>query len=118
MLFTSTSRTLATGAIAAVIAVAAVMPSASAQDLRSADARAAGLTTPAAHDLRSADARVTGAIPSIEQRAPAGGPSAPSGFDWVSAAIGAAGTGLLIVVLGGISTLGLAGRRRTLGVRS
>jgi hypothetical protein len=135
------TRTQAFGA--AIAAVAAVAPAAFAQDLRSPDARAAGQqatpaaqdprsadarvavqpATPAADDLRSADARVPqrfDPIAAVPQAPPVDVPSTPSGFDWVSAGVGAAaGAALLLVAVTAISLLGIAGRRRgTLGLRS
>ena len=94
------------------------------QDLRSPDAvdaaRAAGdapeATTPQSgsylvadgyQDLRSPDTRdqAEGYAPTLESQPVADEPSSPGGFDWVSAAIGAAAAAGLSLVL--MATLGL-----------
>ena len=85
------------------------------QDLRSPDAvdaaRAAGDARDATtQDLRSPDTRdqAEGYSPTLESQPVADKPSSPSGFDWVSAAIGAVAAGGLSLVL--MATLGM---RRT-----
>jgi hypothetical protein len=101
--------------IGATIAFAAVVPGASAvQDLRSPDTRDSSQVA-SSQDLRSPDARDS-AAPALAPQPVSDPPSSPGGFDWVSAAIGAAaGTGLLIVLLAFLGTGGLAGRRPVSG---
>jgi hypothetical protein len=123
-----TRHQLATGLVVALSGASLAAPAlaASGQDLRSPDAIDAASggvhSAPAIvprQDLRSPDA-VDAGLPRVA--APAGAPvvvsprasqsSASSGFDWGSAAIGAAGTiGLLGVALG--SGLVVHHRRRT-----
>ena len=111
-------KTRVAGAIiAAAIASTVVGPGvAGAQDMRTPDARHLGEQASPSEDRRSPDARDIPAPPESQPISEA--PAAPSGFDPVSAAIGAAaGTGLLIVLMAFLGTGGLAGRRRhrTLG---
>jgi hypothetical protein len=107
---TTLALIVAIGALAAIPAIATAQ-----QDLRSPDAQDAALT----QDLRSPDARdaAAGRLPGGTNVVfvPAPQPvAAPSGFDWPSAAIGAA------VVLGfGLLATGavlLVRRRRTIQV--
>jgi len=88
------------------------------QDLRSPDARDAGLARDASppQDLRSPDARDAhrgAAVAASQSARVAPDPSRPSvsnGFEWGDAGIGAAATVALVSVAGG--TLLLIGRRR------
>jgi len=88
------------------------------QDLRSPDARDAGLVRDASppQDLRSPDARDAhrgAAVAASQSARVAPDPSRPSvsnGFEWGDAGIGAAATVALVSVAGG--TLLLIGRRR------
>jgi hypothetical protein len=94
-------------------------------DLRSPDARdaarqAAGQGLPR-QDLRSPDARdaADGYRPTLEPQPAADQPSSPSGFDWASAAIGAAaGTGLLLILLAAIAGSGRLRHPRPVNVGS
>jgi hypothetical protein len=119
----ASKKSLVTALVGAALASALSVSGASAdtyQDLRSPDAvdaaREAGdapnvapapssiarSAEEAYQDMRSPDARdaADGYAPTIDVEPVTDGPSATSGFDWVSAAIGAAaGTGLLIVLL-------------------
>jgi hypothetical protein len=132
-MFSTLTKTRVAGAlIGAAIAFTAVAPGASAgQDLRSPDARDSsqdytrqdlrspdtrdGSPASTRQDLRSPDARDSVA-PTLVPQPVSDRPSSPGGFDWVSAAIGAAaGTGLLIVLLAFLATGGLAGRRPITG---
>jgi hypothetical protein len=132
MFSTASKRSLVTALMGAALASALIVSGASAdtyQDLRSPDAvdaaREAGDAPSVApppssvassaeeayQDMRSPDARdaAEGYAPTIDVEHVTDGSSAPSGFDWVSAAIGAAaGTGLLIMLL---AAGGLARRR-------
>jgi hypothetical protein len=137
-MFSTFSRTRVAGAlIGAALATTVVAPGAIAQDLRSPDARDSSPTIeqPGAQavssydDLRSPDASAgtRGVAPSEDQRSPDARdyPSplvesqplaveAPiaDGFDWLSAAIGAAaGTGLLVLLLA-FGRAGRIGRRQ------
>ena len=130
-MFSTISRTL----VGAALAAAVMAPGAFAQDTPGADAHAAleaQSQQPAISydDVRSPDARDTtrAASPSEDVRSPDARdlpapvfesepivevPSAPSGFDWISAAIGAAaGTGMLLVLMAFLGAGGLAGRRQ------
>jgi hypothetical protein len=127
MILPATNARLATALIGVTLAAAIAAPGASAdpgatayQDLRSPDARDAAerptyADGPGAityRDLRSPDARdaAEGYRPALEPQPPVDEPSSPDGFDWVSAAIGAAvGTGLLIALI--VTVGGLARRR-------
>jgi hypothetical protein len=79
------------------------------QDLRSPDTRdlADGYAPGSSQDLRAPDTRdaAEGYQPELPQQPVADEPSEPSGFDWVSAAIGAIAAGALSLVL--IATLGM-----------
>jgi hypothetical protein len=129
MLFIAYRKRLATAMAAAALASALVVSGASAdegyQDLRSPDAvdaaRTAGdppdvapppssIAAPAGEtyeDLRSPDARDAAEDyhPTLDSQPVFDEPSEPSGFDWVSAAIGAAAAAGLALVL--VATLGL-----------
>jgi hypothetical protein len=100
---TTLALTMALGAVApaahARLAVEPVPPaSSSAQDVKSA------------HDLRRA-AQTSSLAGTVDPRRQVITVSAPSGFDWGDAAIGAAGgLGLALAAVGG--TLAVAGRRR------
>jgi hypothetical protein len=127
----SIKQTLATAMAGVAIAAAVAAPAASAaQDLRSADAMDAAIRaerkdqrSPDAvdaaragqrQDLRSPDAfdAATRSDPAVPAQTTAVASPPSGGFDWVSGAIGAAGTGSLIVllVLGGSA---ISGHRRT-----
>ena len=90
------------------------------QDLRSPDAREAAAVSEqvAYQDLRSPDARDAGREPTstpvpepvVEIR------EAPSGFDWGSAGVGAAGILAMVSIAGGLVLL-TSGRRRRRGVQ-
>jgi hypothetical protein len=134
-MFSTLSRTRVAGSLVCAALAAAIMaPGASAQDRPWADAHDA-LSAPAEpsisyDDLRSPDARDTtqAASPGEDRRSPdardipapafesepiADVPAAPSGFDWISAAIGAAaGTGMLLVLMAFLGSGGLTGRRQ------
>jgi hypothetical protein len=91
------------------------------QDLRSPDARDAALPPElratgfeSAQDLRSPDTRdvATGYNPRIASQPVVDESPASDGFDWTSAAIGAAvGAGLLLVLIAGFMGTGKIGRR-------
>jgi hypothetical protein len=91
------------------------------QDLRSPDARDAALPPElratgfeSAQDLRSPDARdaASGYSPTTASQPVADEPPASDGFDWTSAAIGAAvGAGLLLVLIAAFTRTGKLGRR-------
>ena len=87
-------------------------------DVRTPDARESRQDATPSQDQRSPDARdVPGPAPESQPVAEA--PSAPGGFDLVSAAIGAAaGAGLLLVLFGAVATGGHAGRRRHRAARA
>jgi hypothetical protein len=99
----------------ALLALPSAAPAQSGQDLRSPDARDAGLTAISGQDLRSPDSRdyaegrypspVAGPVPVAET------PTAPAaGFDWTAAAVGAAAAlGLVLLMAAGV----LLVRRRT-----
>jgi hypothetical protein len=101
--------------LATACTLLALASAAPAQDLRSPDARDAGLTAISAQDLRSPDARdyaggrypatVAGPVPVAET------PTAPvAGFDWMDALVGAAAAlGLVLLMTAGV----LLVRRRT-----
>lgn len=97
------------------LATAALGGSASAQDLRSADARAAArAATPAVIDMRSPDARATTGVPTFEPSVvapPQVVRVSEDGFQWGDAGIGAAATLGLIALCGGLLLL-LTNRRR------
>jgi hypothetical protein len=129
-MFSTISRTL----VGAALAAAVMAPGAFAQDTPGADAHAAleAQSQPGISydDVRSPDARDTtrAASPSEDVRSPDARdlpapafesepivdvPSVPSGFDWISAAIGAAaGTGMLLVLMAFLGSGGIAGRRQ------
>ena len=94
-------------------------------DLRSPDAHDAALQAarqdPPRQDLRSPDARdpADGYQPPLEPQPAADEPSSPSGFDWASAAIGAAaGTGLLLILLAAVAGSGRLRQPRPVNVGS
>ena len=112
-------KSLATALAGAALASAMVVSGASA-DQHAIDAAAreeAGLPSVPAEprqDLRSPDSRdrAEGYAPTLESQPVVDEPSSPSGFDWVSALIGAAAAaGLSLVVVA------LFGNGRTLGRR-
>ena len=134
-MFSTLSRTRVAGAlVGAALAAATMAPGAFAQDtpgadaheaaeaaaqqqsgyddLRSPDAQDTSRSAAPSDDRRSADARDVPA-PTFEPLPTAEVPSAPSGFDWISAAIGAAaGTGMLLVLMAFLGSGGLTGRRQ------
>ena len=123
----SIHRVVLASAVAAALAVPAT--AAAQQDLRSPDARDAGMPAPL-QDLRSPDTRESAYPPrpqdlrspdavdsarGVVPSAPAVSPvtlvrSAPVGFDWGDAGIGAGGA--LAVILLGTGGVLIAGRRR------
>lgn len=134
-------KRLATAIAGAALASALAVSSASAnhgfQSLRSSDAvdaaRAAGdaprvapppssIAAPAAEqyqDLRSPNTsdQADGYSPKLESQPVVDEPSSPGGFDWVSAAIGAAaGTGLLLILLAAVAGSGRLRRPRPVTV--
>ena len=122
-------KSLATALAGAALASALVVSGASAdqgyQDLRSPDAvdaaRAAGdpPRVDRYQDLRSPDTRdqAENYQPTPEPQPAADEPSSPSGFDWVSAAIGAAaGTALLVILLAGVAGTGKFRHPRSVNV--
>jgi hypothetical protein len=141
-MFSTLSRMRVAGAlVGATLAVAVIAPAATAQDLRSPDARdsspaieRSGAQTAISYDdLRSPDASVgtRGVAPGDDGRSPDARevPSSPvesqplaieapatGGFDWLSAAIGAAaGTGLLILLFAFAGGGGIGRRQRPVG---
>lgn len=129
-MFSTISRTLVGAALAAAVmapgAFAQDTPGADAHealeaqsqpgigydDVRSPDARDSTRAASPSEDVRSPDARVLPA-PAFESEPIVDVPPAPSGFDWISAAIGAAaGTGMLLVLMAFLGSGGLAGRRQ------
>ena len=104
---TQTTRRLATGLSAAVLACAAIAPGAVAQqDLRMPDTRDAATLSGGTQDLRSPDTRdlAAGYSPAYVPE-PVSSSSSSSGFDWVSAAIGAAAIGgVILLVVAGVGT--------------
>jgi hypothetical protein len=104
----TSSHTIRTTAAAALLALAMSAPALAQQDLRSPDTRDAATAATHKQDLRSPDARDAGDLrrylgtsslagtaspPSADESVPAS-----SGFDWLSAAIGAiAAAGLALV---------------------
>jgi hypothetical protein len=134
MFSTLSSKRVAGTLVAAALAAATMAPGAFAQDtpgadahqaaeaaaqqqrgyddLRSPDARDSSRSAAPGQDMRSADARdVPG--PGFESEPTVEVPAAPSGFDWISAAIGAAaGTGMLVVLMVFLGSGGLTGRRQ------
>jgi hypothetical protein len=116
---------LAGAALASALAVSGASADPHAIDAasRAADAPAAAPPPPSSiaasagdkyQDLRAPDTRdqAEGYSPTLEPQPVAGGPSEPTGFDLVSAAIGAVAAGALSLVL--MATLGL---RRSTGRR-
>ena len=125
---TRTTRTLATALAGASLAWAAFAPPASAdllsertappppaasQDLRSPDTRdVSGQVTrevssaPAPRDLRSPDTRdvATGYSPAYDPAPSTIGTPSADGFDWLSAAIGGAAIGGVLLVLFAVGT--------------
>jgi hypothetical protein len=91
------------------------------EDLRSPDARDAALppelratVSQSAQDLRSPDTRdvATGYSPTIASQPVVDASPASDGFDWTSAAIGAAaGAGLLLILIAAFAGTGKLGRR-------
>lgn len=106
-MFTTAQTKITSALVASTIAAAAVAPAAGARDLRLIDERESRQTPVGQQDLRSPDTRDAAQDygPTLAPEPVAGS----SGFDWVSAAIGAAaGTGLMILAVALAST----GRRR------
>ena len=97
-MFTAAHTKITSVLVASTIAAAVVAPAAGARDLRLIDERESHQTSVTQQDLRSPDTRDAAEAygPTLAPEPVAGS----SGFDWVSAAIGAAaGTGLMILAV-------------------
>jgi hypothetical protein len=125
MLFTAINTRLASALTGVALAAAAAAPAAVAQqNVGSPDARDANnhyhpqlgetARTIGSPDALDANSRYSPQLPAARPAAADVSAPAPSGFDWASAAIGAAaGTGLLIVLLvSGKSVAGVSRRIR------
>jgi hypothetical protein len=106
MLSAAYKRRLATALAGAALASAMVVSGASADPFTDSE-REKVEQFQAHQDLRSPDTRdqAEGYAPTLESQPVADEPSSPGGFDWVSAAIGAAAAAGLSLVL--MATLGL-----------
>ncbi len=124
------TRTISTIGVALVLA--APSTAGAQQDLRSPDARDAGVVVTAPQDMRSPDARDAAAVGTVPQdmRSPdardAAQPNPPrpvsrtaspatgvaNGFGWADAGIGAAGMLGIVLAVGGIALLTTHQRRR------
>lgn len=95
-------------ALASTLIVSGASAQQAYQDLRTPDARDAGelASTPKTPERTYSDLRTPDAIdasegyrPTLEEQPGAGESYSPSGFDWLSAAIGAAAAGLLLILM-------------------
>ena len=103
----------AAGLATALLAACPIGPASAQQDLRSPDARDAGLASEARHyqDLRSPDARDAGRVPSTPSPAPS---PTDDGTNWGDIGIVAGGALLLV----GLGVLAMLSRRRLTARRS